>query len=812
MIWPLRSKGASRRTLGIRRRLALEILEPRDVFASLPFGATPLDTGEFMLGRVAVTPVLLESNGQLDTSTENWTSAHVQEVLQKIETGLQWWEDLLATKTSVHSLEFVIDPTYANNRLATKYEPISRISNDYALWVQEFLTTTGFAATGNIELDIRAFNHAQREKLDTDWSFTIFVVNSQIDPDGQFRSGGSFSRAFAFAGGLFQVIPSTRPASTFTHETGHMFWAKDEYSGGASYFERRGYYNTQNANAADNPTPGFVQQPSIMAAGTLLDTAYDTRVSPASTLEMIGWKDSDGDGIFDLMDVPLSLEGSGVFDTITNTYKFKGRVKVQALPNQNTEGLRNDITLNRISRIEYRLNGGAWQTHSQPNVYSAEVSLHIPVPAGNQTIEIRALDDRTQITSNTYLGRIGRADSTVVPGINGVVWIDANKNGLRDAGEMGESGWTIDVLSSSGQPLELRRNVEPDQLPDGPLASSFNPHVSLSSVGTDADGRVAVFVDTVNSTGNKNFRGYSRGAQSWMSTWNGNTRRFQMNFNSPTSVLELDAIGAGPDSFGRLEAYDAAGNLLFRYTTGSLASGSVETMTIRRPSADIAYAIAGGHNGSTIRLDNLRFGPTAQTVTGANGQFSVPSLPAGTYQVKMTPSSASYIAFQPSSAILPATVTAGQATVDIDFGARSSSSQWQNPQDRFDVNNNGSVSAIDVLLIVNEINQNGSRNLTEANLQAPPFIDVSGDGFVTALDALLVVNQINSRGNGEGEAAKAYQSQDAIGAPFSHEPVREVQVLPNITEVSAPVIETADGEEGVSVRFLRNSPVRRKPR
>ncbi len=50
-----------------------------------------------------------------------------------------------------------------------------------------------------------------------------------------------------------------------------MFWARDEYAGGGSSADRRGYYNTQNLNAADNPAQGFVQQPSIMATGSLLD-------------------------------------------------------------------------------------------------------------------------------------------------------------------------------------------------------------------------------------------------------------------------------------------------------------------------------------------------------------------------------------------------------------------------------------------------------------------------------------------------------------------------------------------------------------
>src|SRR5690606_34202869 len=156
----------------------------------------------------------------------------------------------------------------------------------------------------------------------------------------QFNAGGSFSRAFAFAGGLFMVIPSTRPASSFAHETGHMFWARDEYVGGGSYFSRRGYYNTQNVNAADNPTTGFEQQPSIMASSSLMDAAFLNHISPDSTLAMIGWQDSDGDGIFDVLDVPLRLTGSGYMDIANSTYHFAGEAVVQTLPNLNSSGLK----------------------------------------------------------------------------------------------------------------------------------------------------------------------------------------------------------------------------------------------------------------------------------------------------------------------------------------------------------------------------------------------------------------------------------------------------------------------------------------
>lgn len=747
------------------RRLALETLESRRVMASLPYGAMEQDTAEFMLGKVAVTPVFLESNGQQDASTENWTPSLIQSTLQTVRTGVNWWVDLLAAQQSVHSLEFIIDPTYATTPVPTRYEPISRVSNDFDLWTEEFLQGAGFNNSSNIETNMRAFNNAQRQKLGTDWAYTIFVVNSNNDLDGQFAPGSSFPRAFAFAGGLFLISPSTRPASTFTHETGHIFWAKDEYAGGASSGERRGYYNTQNTNAADNPTPGFVQQPSIMAAGNLLQNAYDNHISPSSTLAMIGWQDSDRDGIFDVLDVPLELTGTGYYDTASSAYKFRGLAKVGLLPNMNSDGLRNDISINRISSIQYRVDGGSWTTLSQPNVYEASLDLSIPLAQAGQVIEIRAVEAKTGITSNVFQGRFQRADAVTAAGINGFVWIDANRNGLRDVNEFGDAAWTVDVLASNGQTLNLRQIVEPDNLPDGVLTATSVAGISITTIGNDSDGRAAVFADSVTSTGAKNFRGYSRSAQSWLSTWNTTSRRMEVDFATATSVVEIDAIGSGAVSFGRLEAFDVNGKLIDRFTTPKLANGQVVKMRVESAASAIAYVQVGAHAGSSVRLDNLRYGPETTTTTQAKGQFTLANLPTGNYLVKVTPSTGSYIASTNGGNRVATSVTAGSVTNDVDFAFTSSVSIWQNPQNRYDVNNNQQVTPLDVLLIINEINQNGSRDLAEVNFQSPPYIDVSGDGNCSALDALLVINRINSGASGEaGGLANVVNATQLVAA------------------------------------------------
>ncbi len=205
------------------RKIAMESLEVRNLMASLPYGAFEEDTGEFFLGRVAVTPVLLESNGAIDANTENWNSGHISQVLLNLQEGLQWWKDLLATKTSVHTLDFQIDTTFATTPVPSSYEGINRVSNDYALWVTEFLNGKGFNQSSSLEQNIRAFNQAQRVKHNADWSFTVFVVNSQNEQDGTFAPGGSFSRAFAFAGGLFFVTLLLAPPRRMRTKRGTCF-------------------------------------------------------------------------------------------------------------------------------------------------------------------------------------------------------------------------------------------------------------------------------------------------------------------------------------------------------------------------------------------------------------------------------------------------------------------------------------------------------------------------------------------------------------------------------------------------------------
>ncbi len=72
---------------------------------------------------------------------------------------------------------------------------------------------------------------------------------------------------------------------------------------------------------------------------------------------------------------------------------------------------------------------------------------------------------------------------------------------------------------------------------------------------------------------------------------------------------------------------------------------------------------------------------------------------------------------------------------------------WQNPRDKYDVNNDTNVSGLDVLVLINELNRSGPHALPAPGpgSSPPPYYDVSGDGNVSAVDIVQVINLINSR-------------------------------------------------------------------
>jgi hypothetical protein len=160
----------------------------------------------------------------------------------------------------------------------------------------------------------------------------------------------------------------------------------------------------------------------------------------------------------------------------------------------------------------------------------------------------------------------------------------------------------------------------------------------------------------------------------------------------------------------------------------------------------------------------------------------------------------------------------GLATVNIQVV----SSRLQNPNLQYDVNDDGEVSALDALLIINHMNRFenansiGSTIPTPANLTVelndpiPPdtylfdgvrygagYFDVSGNRVITELDALQVINELNRRDTSgsvsEPLPATATSPSNSTGVRVaSGEPLAPMATTSEKRDVTQPLVDTFD--------------------
>jgi uncharacterized delta-60 repeat protein len=115
----------------------------------------------------------------------------------------------------------------------------------------------------------------------------------------------------------------------------------------------------------------------------------------------------------------------------------------------------------------------------------------------------------------------------------------------------------------------------------------------------------------------------------------------------------------------------------------------------------------------------------------------------------------------------------GRPSVPTEVTVRVVVSIYQNPRNRFDVDDDGPVSPLDVLVLINVLNSTAP-SLPVDGLPGPPaYVDVNADNRVDPLDVLAVINHINSRGNGEGEGIAACTFDDVFASDDWQEELRK---------------------------------------
>jgi hypothetical protein len=348
--------------------------------------------------------------------------------------------------------------------------------------------------------------------------------------------------------------------------------------------------------------------------------------------------------------------------------------------------------------------------------------------------------------------------------ILGQVVNDLNGNGLVDNGEPGQAGVTVYLDTNANDTLDVTgMAIEPDDFDDGELIDGSaagvtfavadennEPLVDAPPIVARDDTRLEG-VDTVNhaSTGMSVF---ARDVNFFNHFF-----RLRMDFENPASHVQIDFGGSRPfaGDVGVLEAYTADGTLVGTYLTNPVLANEYETMHVTSGEANIAYATAYTHreDGLIGRLDRLVIngeGSENWTITDNEGNYAMAVPGTGVYRINQVVPDGFEQTSPGGDGGHDVAITVGQMATGIDFLNRAVvGSGWQNPTDPLDVNNDGQITPLDALLIINELNQPQYRDPLTGEMPLPPavipaYFDVNADGFVVPTDALLVINRLNN--------------------------------------------------------------------
>jgi PKD repeat protein len=345
------------------------------------------EPSEYLIGKVAVGILLPESNGTIDPSTEDWNSTEEAEVVERIKYALHWW--------SSQNPDANVSFEYDIHKISVSYEPIDRTFSDQDLWIKEILASLGAKDTvpGVSSDEMDDYLNTIRHELHTDWAFAAFIVDASNDPNGLFldlEGAATCSATYIVQPYKHRELSSIEEfGRVFAHEFGHIFYATDEYDGIKQY---AGYLNVSD----------------IDGSNCIMDGPGEWLLSDG-TRGQVGWRDSDGDGIQDIVDTfpETYLDYYSPNPTTDNELVYHGFATEVPYPNDNpnptygtSSGGRNwgrNITINKILDVQFRVDDGDWVGANASDGAFDEASEEFvfitpELTPGTHIIEVRAIN------------------------------------------------------------------------------------------------------------------------------------------------------------------------------------------------------------------------------------------------------------------------------------------------------------------------------------------------------------------------------------------------------------------------------------
>jgi hypothetical protein len=351
-----------------------DLVSPSPALVGPRFLPDATEPTAFAAGSVAVAVIFPESDGSVDTSSEDWANADPahsgdrrQLVVDRVLVALAWWE----AREPAAGLHFVLPAAGSlgtPQTVSSGYEPVRHAAVKDRLWRHEIMDDLGFhGGPADDPPPEIAFDEAVRDVVSTDWALTVYAVDTLNDADGRFRDF-MFAYSFALYGPYIVLTYDCGPYGfdsfdpVLAHEMGHAFGALDEYAAGPSYPSTgdlySGYLWVQNRNAVNG---GTTDHPCLMRGGDEAIDAYHL-ADPlcSSTRGQVGWRDTNGNTVPDVIDTAPTLTdraqaGSGSQVTVG------GVVHENPWPhghNAQGEAFHHDLSIFVPHDVTYRVDGG----------------------------------------------------------------------------------------------------------------------------------------------------------------------------------------------------------------------------------------------------------------------------------------------------------------------------------------------------------------------------------------------------------------------------------------------------------------------
>ena len=250
-----------------------------------------------------------------------------------------------------------------------------------------------------------------------------------------------------------------------------------------------------------------------------------------------------------------------------------------------------------------------------------------------------------------------------------------------------------------------------------------------------------------------------------------------INTARPGTNTTLMMIGAGRDAEHGLQGWqltNGANGFTWKATALPLANATgfnlLPTSSMRWGTNDAAAGSLFANNTTvafSTTFDRVGGNYEAQAATGdsgggvfqkVNGQWQLAGIMVSQQLLSNQPSDTSVFGDQTYSADL----SFYRAQIN-DLLTRADSA-WQNQANYYDVNRSGSVTGIDVLLIINDLQAHGVHTVSGTPGAGKGLLDVNGDGQITSNDALRIINALQGK---TAEVAAVSTTSSLVPEPSS---------------------------------------------